>query len=309
MKQNIFKLCLVIGILVAVFGSVIENKTTSEAASKKTVVLPPGKGRVSFLEGEIARQKKKIRKKTKRVSHKKAEVKKLNAFKKWEQELSQNDFLHSGQIVVHHLAQTRISKKMNAAKRMISKETKILQKEKSNLKRLQNKREKETRGKTVVFNPQNVTEVSDITVKQLKDVLEGTKLAPFAATYVEIEKTYGINAIAMCAISALESGWGTSRRAIRDNNYTGFGVYSKEAVGINADSGEENLFMTAKHLRENYLTEGAVYYNGLSLQGINIKYCTGDTWADKVTDIGYRLMNRLENPEADIMNDSVKTNK
>ena len=145
----------------------------------------------------------------------------------------------------------------------------------------------------VVFNPNDVTEVSNISVKQMRQILQDTDLQEFAPVYVRIEKELHINAIAICALSALESGWGTSKRAKEDHNYTGFGVYSDEAEGINAASGEENLLMTAKHIREKYLTKGAVYDNGPSLIGINTMYCVGDTWAYKITDIGYRLMAKL----------------
>lgn len=145
----------------------------------------------------------------------------------------------------------------------------------------------------VVFNPNDVTELSNISVKQMRQILQDTDLQEFAPVYVKIEREFHINAIAICALSALESGWGTSKRAKEDHNYTGFGVYSDEAEGINANSGEENLRMTAAHLQKNYLTEGAVYNNGKSLVDINKKYCVGDTWAYKITDIGYRLMAKL----------------
>lgn len=145
----------------------------------------------------------------------------------------------------------------------------------------------------VVFNPNDVTELSNISVKQMRQILQDTDLQEFAPVYVKIERELHINAIVICALSALESGWGTSKRAKEDHNYTGFGVYSDEAEGINAASGEENLLMTAKHIREKYLTKGAVYDNGPSLIGINTMYCVGDTWAYKIADIGYRLMAKL----------------
>lgn len=147
----------------------------------------------------------------------------------------------------------------------------------------------------VVFNPNDVTELSNISVKQMRQILQDTDLQEFAPVYVKIERELHINAIAICALSALESGWGTSKRAKEDHNYTGFGVYSDEAEGINAASGEENLLMTAKHIRSKYLTKGARYDNGPSLIGINTMYCVGDTWAYKIADIGYRLMAKLAN--------------
>lgn len=147
----------------------------------------------------------------------------------------------------------------------------------------------------IVFNPNDVTELSNISVKQMRQILQDTDLQEFAPVYVKIERELHINAIAICALSALESGWGTSKRAKEDHNYTGFGVYSDEAEGINAASGEENLLMTAKHIRSEYLTKGARYDNGPSLIGINTMYCVGDTWAYKIADIGYRLMAKLAN--------------
>ena len=146
----------------------------------------------------------------------------------------------------------------------------------------------------VVFNPKDVTEVSNINEKQMTYILKGTNLEQFADTYVQIEKDYGINAIAICSLSAHESNWGKSRRAIQDHNYTGFGVYSDSSVGINTATGEENLIMTANHLANNYVIPGSKYYNGKGLDGINKKYAASRTWAFGIESIGYRLMDRLK---------------
>lgn len=146
----------------------------------------------------------------------------------------------------------------------------------------------------IVFNSCDITDISHITVSQMKELLSGTEFKQFADVYVEIEKEYGINAIAFCALSALESGWGTSRRARYDHNYTGFGVYSDDAPGIHAGSGEENLEMTARHLAEKYIHKGDVYYHGRGLDGINRSYAASRTWAYGVEDIGIRLMRKLQ---------------
>lgn len=147
----------------------------------------------------------------------------------------------------------------------------------------------------IVFNSCDITDISHITVSQMKELLSGTELKQFADVYVEIEKEYGINAIAFCALSALESGWGTSERARHDHNYTGFGVYSDDAPGINAGSGEENLKMTAEHLAKAYIHEGDMYYHGKGIDGINRSYAKSRTWAYDIEDIGIRLMNKLQN--------------
>lgn len=154
-------------------------------------------------------------------------------------------------------------------------------------------RQAEKKDEGIVFNSTDVTEVSNISVKQMKKLLEGTELEQYAKVYVNIEKKYGINAIAFCALSALESNWGTSKRAVKDHNYTGFGVYTDKSVGINAASGEENLMMTAEHLYTHYIHEGDMYYNGTGLDGLNKKYAASKTWAFGIESIGIRLMKKL----------------
>ena len=148
--------------------------------------------------------------------------------------------------------------------------------------------------KDIVFDPQDVTKESNISVEEMTSILEGTSLQKLAPAFVECEKKYGVNAIFLCGIAALESNWGNSRRAIEDNNYTGLGVYSDTAVGINSKTPEGNIHATAQRLAEHYLKENGMFYNGLSVFAVNTKYCVGCTWGMKVTNIGYRLMNKVQ---------------
>ena len=135
----------------------------------------------------------------------------------------------------------------------------------------------------IVFDPQDVTKLSNISTKEMKCALGGTELEKLAPIFVECEQEYGVNAIFLASIAALESNWGTSRRAVEDNNYTGFGVYSETAEGINAKTPSENIIMTAKKLSDDYLSEGGMYNHGVSVFGVNTKYCVGCTWGMKVT--------------------------
>lgn len=148
--------------------------------------------------------------------------------------------------------------------------------------------------KDIVFDPQDVTKESNISTEEMTKILEGTSLQKLAPTFVECEKKYGVNAIFLCSIAALESNWGNSRRAVEDNNYTGLGVYSDTAVGMNSDTPEGNIHATAQRLAENYLKEDGMFYNGLSVFAVNTKYCVGCTWGMKVTNIGYRLMDKVQ---------------
>lgn len=150
------------------------------------------------------------------------------------------------------------------------------------------------------FNPMNVLEKSNISVDDMYLALDNTMLYDLAPVFIECENKYGINAIFLASLAAHESNWGKSRRAIEDNNLTGFGVYSDDAVGINAPTKRDNLLQTASWLKEKYLTPGAVYYNGLSIQAINIRYCIGKnnlsdfSWSDSIQRIGTIMFEKIK---------------
>lgn len=147
--------------------------------------------------------------------------------------------------------------------------------------------------KSIVFDPMNLLKKSNLTKEKAKKILKGTALEDCSDYFIECEEKYGVNAIGVMAIAVHESAWGTSRRAQEDHNLTGYGVYSDSAKGINAPSKEENLLMTAKLLKESYLTRSGSHYKGTSLMAVNESYCTSGDWAINVTTHAYTLMDRL----------------
>lgn len=147
--------------------------------------------------------------------------------------------------------------------------------------------------KSIVFDPMNLLKKSNLTKDKAKKILKGTDLEDCSDYFIECEEKYGVNAIGVMAIAVHESAWGTSRRAQEDHNLTGYGVYSDSAKGINAPSKEENLLMTAKLLKESYLTRSGSHYKGTSLMAVNESYCTSGDWAINVTTHAYTLMDRL----------------
>ena len=147
--------------------------------------------------------------------------------------------------------------------------------------------------KSIVFDPMNLLKKSNLTKDKAKKILKGTALEDCSDYFIECEEKYGVNAIGVMAIAVHESAWGTSRRAQEDHNLTGYGVYSDSAKGINAPSKEENLLMTAKLLKESYLTKSGSHYKGSSLMAVNESYCTSGDWAINVTTHAYTLMDRL----------------
>ncbi|WP_052356705.1 glucosaminidase domain-containing protein [[Clostridium] dakarense] len=146
------------------------------------------------------------------------------------------------------------------------------------------------RKEKITYLRENITVTSGITEEELKSVLltynGASTMAHLSKALVDAENKYGVNAFAMAAIVALESGFATSRRAIEDNNLTGYEVYSDDSEGRLFDSQYESIIQTARHLSKNYLTKGSMYYNGVSVDSVQINYCPdegkGKNWDGKV---------------------------
>lgn len=168
------------------------------------------------------------------------------------------------------------------------KKTKLIEIEKRTQEELE-----EQRKLNVTYSRSDMTLASGITKKELKAVLmhyEGAStMAHLSDALVDSEEKYGVNAFTMAAIVALESGFATSRRAVEDNNLTGYEVYSDDSEGRLFVSQDESVLHTARHLSKNYLTEGGMYYGGLSVDDVQVNYCPdegkGKNWDEKVDKI------------------------
>ena len=155
----------------------------------------------------------------------------------------------------------------------------------------------------VTYLRENVTVISGITEDEMKEVLMNTTgsktMAHLASAFVEAEKKYGVNAFFMAGIVALESGFATSRRAIEDNNLTGYEVYSDSSEGRLFNSHDEAVLHTARHLSKNYLKEDSMYYNGLSVDAIQIMYCPDEEedkrWEEKVDYLASNFLKTYDN--------------
>lgn len=115
---------------------------------------------------------------------------------------------------------------------------------------------------------------SDIKVEELSMLLQGTKLQHLAQDYIDAQNTYGVNALFLAALTANESGWGTSWLAENKNNLTGYAAYpGKERDARHFSSKRESIMETAKLLSNHYLNPNGKYHNGYSLEEVNIMYC------------------------------------
>ena len=140
------------------------------------------------------------------------------------------------------------------------------------------------------YSYDNVLEPSNVTAEELSAGLL-YELKNFADCFIKAEGTYGVNAIFLASVAALESGWGRSQVAINNNNLFG---YTSPSGGYRVfESVEECIDTVARHLKRNYLTEGGSFYNGVSVGAINIMYCAQRTWAEKVNSIAIRVVERI----------------
>lgn len=110
-------------------------------------------------------------------------------------------------------------------------------------------------------------------------------LVPLAPYFIEAQETYGIDAVFLAAIAAEESGWG--RYQFRKNNIFGF-------ENCDFDSVEHCIDYAANWLRTQYLTPGALYYEGVGVADINKHYNSRKTWEDNVGAIMGQIVNRIE---------------
>ena len=145
----------------------------------------------------------------------------------------------------------------------------------------------------VIFNPYDLTVKSYATVPQMRKMLKGSEMVTLAPVFVKAEHKYGVNAVGLASIAALESAWGTSRRAREDHNLTGFGVSADAAEGINASSDQANIMRTARWLAKSYLAQEGIYHMGNGLSDINRHYSASYEWAWKVEHCAKQMFEKL----------------
>ena len=57
----------------------------------------------------------------------------------------------------------------------------------------------------VIFNPYDLTVKSYATVPQMRKMLKGSEMVTLAPVFVKAEHKYGVNAVGLASIAALES--------------------------------------------------------------------------------------------------------
>ena len=96
----------------------------------------------------------------------------------------------------------------------------------------------------------------------------------------DICKEYELNEIFFCGLISAESGWNIASNHRTTHNY--ISIMTSGGKLKRYDSLEEGLYAAARLLHNNYLTEGACYYYGKTLEGVHTKFCPSSTWVNLV---------------------------
>jgi LysM repeat protein len=135
----------------------------------------------------------------------------------------------------------------------------------------------------------NVLSKSNVTAYQLETAAKAMRanngFNDFQA-FINLETTFGINAVFALAHAAVESAWGTSLIATTKNNLFGFNAYDSDPGAASSyPSQDASIAFYGSFLKQNYLTPGGVDYNGTTIHEVFIKYSTSDTPANEAAGV------------------------
>lgn len=127
---------------------------------------------------------------------------------------------------------------------------------------------------------------SGLTADMINNALDGTPLEGLGDAYIKAEKETGVSALFLLGVSVHESKWGTSKYARERNNIFGYKSYDSDPDKTEwFSSKEECILVVAKYLSENYLMADGKYYNGTTLQEVNMRYASDKSWYLKVNNV------------------------
>lgn len=126
-------------------------------------------------------------------------------------------------------------------------------------------------------------EKSGVTEQQLSNALY-YELADYADLFLECENEYGVNAILLASLAALESGWAQSDLASEKNNL--FGWKQSNGKYASFESKEQCILEVAKSISENYISETGKYYTGDTLiENVAEYYSPSKEWEDLLKEV------------------------
>ena len=136
---------------------------------------------------------------------------------------------------------------------------------------------------------------SGVTEQQLSNALY-YELADYADLFVECENEYGVNAVLMASLAAMESGWARSDLAVDKNNLFGWKRSDGEYAAF--DSKEQCILEVAESISENYISETGAYYTGDTLvENVAEYYSPSEEWIELLKEVADGITERCENHE------------
>lgn len=133
------------------------------------------------------------------------------------------------------------------------------------------------------------------TSKELDYGLEDTGLKGLGKDFKKVGEKYGINPLLLMAMAKHETGNGTSDLFLHKNNLFGFNAIDHDPYNLASDFKEpkESIETVAKHLKEEYLNEDGMYYNGVSAKGMGISYASDPDWSKKVNSMMIEIADKM----------------
>lgn len=151
------------------------------------------------------------------------------------------------------------------------------------------------RARTSGFVNYDLRTRSNLTGDQIDAVLVGTGLYGLGDAYAKAEADYGVSALFLVALSALESAWGRSYFAVNRNNLFGFQAFTNNPGAARFfESKEECIDFVARFLSVNYLSVGGRFHRGMTVRSVNHFYASDPKWYVKVAEIMERLSENLK---------------
>ncbi|MBQ7105861.1 MAG: glucosaminidase domain-containing protein [Bacilli bacterium] len=163
----------------------------------------------------------------------------------------------------------------------------------------------------VVFDPNDLSKVSNLTVSQLIAILnshggKAVRYVPYAADLITGENKYKVNVFFLLGVSAMESGWINEEHSMisKCNNLGGICATSnRPSYGCFKNSNCEFAYYSsrgefidshARLLGESYLNPNGSWYEGKKATDVVIHYCPGCTdWPKTSIQIAYQLYNQV----------------
>lgn len=121
-----------------------------------------------------------------------------------------------------------------------------------------------------LINYENIRELSNVNINKLNKYISNNNIYIEDINYLlDIENKYNINAIILLNIELLNKGY---------NNYIS----------------NEDLEYTAKLLNDKYLNINGEYYEGLSINNVNMHYASDNNWSSLIIKLCDKMVSSLD---------------